>query len=105
MPRGDGTGPNGMGPKTGWGRGLCGPVGSRTGYHGTERGGGRGWRNRFWASGGRGWNRGGWTGARLDPESDAERERRWLEQRSADLEAEHRDIKARLEAIAGEPAD
>ena len=39
MPRGDGTGPSGLGPNTGRGRGLCGGAGH------TLFGGGRGW---FW---------------------------------------------------------
>ncbi len=68
MPRGDGTGPVGMGPMTGRGAGYCAgyampgyanPVGGR-GFFGWGRGGrgfgagpggGRGWRNRFRATG------------------------------------------------------
>ena len=53
MPGFDGTGPRGMGPMTGWGRGFCavplGGAGSRPywgrGFYG--RGGGRGFR-RYW---------------------------------------------------------
>ena len=62
MPRGDGTGPAGMGPMTGRAAGYCAgyqvpgymnPVGGR-GYGGWGRGGGRGW--------GRGFGRGfGWA--------------------------------------------
>jgi hypothetical protein len=62
MPRGDGTGPAGMGPMTGRAAGFCAgygmpgymnPIGGR-GYWGRGRGfwgrgGGRGWRYRFWA--------------------------------------------------------
>ena len=63
MPRGDGTGPAGMGPMTGRGAGFCAgygvpgymnPAGGRGfGYWGwgRGRGGGRGWRNQFWATG------------------------------------------------------
>lgn len=40
MPYGDGTGPAGMGPGTGWGRGPCGG-GMRRRF---RRGWGRGWR-------------------------------------------------------------
>jgi len=71
MPRGDGTGPAGMGPMTGRGAGYCagygvpgfmnpmagwgvGPRGGR-GFFG--RGGGRGRRNWFWATGLTGWQR------------------------------------------------
>ena len=72
MPRGDGTGPGGAGPMTGRAAGYCAgysmpgfmnPVGGR-GYWGWGRGGGRGWRNRFWATGMPGWVRAGYgTGA------------------------------------------
>ena len=42
MPRGDGTGPWGQGPMTGWGAGFCRGYGMR-GYAGSVRGGfGRG---------------------------------------------------------------
>lgn len=60
MPGFNGTGPRGMGPMTGGGRGYCaipagqfpaGPMGR--GFWG--RGGGRGFRNRFWATGVPGW--------------------------------------------------
>ena len=68
MPRGDGTGPAGMGPMTGRSTGLCAgypepgymnSIGGRgfgsrgRGFWG--RGGGRGWRNRFYATGLPGW--------------------------------------------------
>lgn len=68
MPRGDGTGPVGMGPMTGRGVGRCAgyvaegfvnPVYGR-GFCGWGRGGGgRGWRNRFYATGLTGWQRAG----------------------------------------------
>lgn len=76
MPRGDGTGPAGMGPMTGRAAGYCAgydvpgyanPVG---GGHGCGRGfgrgrgwfgGGRGWRHRFYATGRPGWARPGWA--------------------------------------------
>jgi hypothetical protein len=65
MPRGDGTGPVGMGPMTGRGAGFCagysGPgymnaAGGR-GYWGRGRGGGRGWRHWYHATGMPGWAR------------------------------------------------
>jgi hypothetical protein len=103
MPGGDGTGPNGMGPMTGWGRGVCGrPGGRRRGHDGDVRGGGWGRRNRFWATG-RG-RRNRWepaTPSRGDVESELDSERRWLEARSAVLEAEHKNIRARLEELGG----
>jgi hypothetical protein len=73
MPAGDGTGPMGMGPMTGRGAGFCAgygvpgymnPVPGRgfgTGFGRGRgfwgRGGGRGWRNMFYATGLTGWQR------------------------------------------------
>jgi hypothetical protein len=107
MPGGDGTGPTGMGPMTGWGRGVCGrPGGARQGSDGDIRGGGRGRRNRFWASGRGGWNRWAPTAPyRADVESTPDSERRRLEERSAALEAEQKNIRARLEELGGERND
>jgi hypothetical protein len=68
MPGGDGTGPAGLGPMTGRAAGYCAgyqvpgymnPVGGR-GYWGWGwgfRGGGRGWRNWYYATGLPGWAR------------------------------------------------
>ena len=65
MPRGDRTGPAGMGSMTGRAAGYCAgysvpgfinPVGGR-GYWGRGRGGGRGWRNWYYATGLPGWAR------------------------------------------------
>ena len=107
MPGGDGTGPTGMGPMTGWGRGVCGrPGGGRRGSDGGIRGGGRGRRNRFWTSGRGGWNRWAPTAPyRADVESAPDSERRRLEERSAALEAEQKNISARLEELGGERND
>ena len=67
MPRGDRTGPAGMGPMTGRAAGYCAgysvpgfmnPVGGR-GYWGRGRGGGRGWRHWYYATGVPGWARAG----------------------------------------------
>jgi hypothetical protein len=62
MPGGDRTGPMGMGPRTGWGAGFCAGYGvagfANPGYwRGVPFGarGGRGWRNRFFATGVPGW--------------------------------------------------
>ncbi len=66
MPRGDGTGPAGMGPMTGRGAGYCagypapGCVNPAIGVGfgpGLGLGRGRGWRNRFYATGLPGWMR------------------------------------------------
>jgi len=69
MPRGDGTGPGGMGPMTGRAAGFCAgygvpgymnPAGGR-GFFGRGLGGGfgrgRGWRNTYYATGMPGWQR------------------------------------------------
>ena len=68
MPRGDGTGPAGMGPMTGRAAGFCAgysvpgymnPIGGR-GYGGWGRGGGWGRRNWYYATGLPGWARAGY---------------------------------------------
>jgi len=67
MPAGDGTGPMGLGPMTGRAAGYCAGFGV-PGYMnpipgwgfwrwGRGRGGGRGWRNWFYATGLTGWQR------------------------------------------------
>ena len=64
MPGFDGTGPQGLGPMTGGGRGYCvvplsgieaRPFAFRRGFFG--RGGGRGWRHWYYATGLPGWVR------------------------------------------------
>ncbi len=60
MPGGDGTGPNGMGPMTGGGRGFCAVPVSAGGrpFAGRMFGGrGRGYRHCFYATGLPGWMR------------------------------------------------
>ena len=66
MPRVDRTGPSGMGPMTGWGRGFCGSYGGRGGRRafgaGSGWGGrGRGWQQRNWGYGSPRWGRGGFS--------------------------------------------
>lgn len=55
MPGGDRTGPMGAGPRTGRGAGYCSgspaPGFVRAGFGRGRRGGGRGWRNMFFATG------------------------------------------------------
>lgn len=73
MPRGDGTGPEAMGPMTGRGAGYCAgfgvpgyanPVGGRGfGMGFGARGGGWGRRNRYYATGRPGWARFGYQPA------------------------------------------
>jgi hypothetical protein len=91
MPRGDRTGPQGAGPRTGRGMGYCsgnnwpgfanqGPN-FRSWYGFGGRGGGRGWRNRFYATGMPGW---------VAPPP---------EQETADLKAQADWLKGQLDAI------
>ena len=119
MPAGDGTGPMGMGPRTGRAAGFCGGY-EMPGYanavagRGWGRGGwsggwgGRGWRHRNWyyATGVPGWARGGYApswayGPYAGPPPAEEevdvlrREAEWLQQR---LE----EIGRRIESLAGE---
>jgi len=101
MPGGDRTGPMGGGPMSGWGRGFCseseGPRFAGSGYGGRGRGFGRG---------GGGWMR----GATVPPafagaESMTDTELQWLERRSAEIEAEQKQIKARLGELEAERDD
>ncbi len=123
MPGGDGTGPMGMGPMTGRAAGFCAgfavpgfanPFGGRGFWgRGRGRGGGRGWRNWFYATGLPGWQRAamGWPfaagAAFAAPAPQQELEmlraqaggmeqaledcRRRIEELSAQLEAEKKD--------------
>lgn len=76
MPRGDRTGPRGAGPMTGRGAGYCAgydvpgyanPFGGRF----LGRGGGRGWRNMYYATGLPGWYRAGYAPAWQAPVGSA----------------------------------
>jgi hypothetical protein len=95
MPFGDGTGPLGAGPGTGWGAGWCrGPRGGR---------GGHGWRNVYHATGMPGWMRGGWSGARgAYPTAPLGGERDLLERQVEAVEAELRWMRQRLEELGHE---
>ncbi len=94
MPRGDGTGPMGMGPMTGWGRGTC-PGYTSDGYGmGRNYGCGRGY-PRAYAPGAAGygprWNYG--------QNLSVEEERRLLKNRAEFLEEELSQIKKRLSGL------
>ena len=118
MPGGDRSGPMGRGSMTGWGRGFCGgPEAERfergtfggwgRGYgRGGGGGGGWGWRNQFRATGVPGWIRAGSvapTFAGAEPTADTELQ--WLERRSAVIETEQEQIKARLNELEVERDD
>lgn len=105
MPAGDGTGPMGMGPKTGRAAGFC--TGSNvTGDAkpgsqfrlGLRYRGGRGWRRGFGAAGGRGWmRRDANTVAGSAP--DPQWEKRVLMDQAAALKAEIEEIEKRLHEL------
>ncbi len=111
MPRGDGTGPTGMGPMTGRAAGICAGFGvpgymnptperggGRWGRRGGGRGGGgRGWRHQYFATGVPGWAR---TGKAVKPGIAPETEREMLEHQLEFLQAQIGEIRKRLEAIA-----
>ncbi len=115
MPRGDGSGPSGMGQMTGRGAGFCAGYeapgymnpGLGRGFGG--RGGGRGWRNMYHATGLPGRGRGAWCapngGAAMQyPQQapGAQDEKAYLENCVKSLEGELSDIKKRLQEIEKE---
>lgn len=118
MPRGDGTGPMGMGPMTGRGAGYCAGTGMpgyanpipRRGFGmGFGRGwgfggGGRGWRNMYYATGVPGRLRfGGYVSPYQKP--DLEMEKQSLRGQAEALQSELDFIKKRLSELeTGEQA-
>ena len=100
MPRGDRTGPAGMGPGTGRRMGYCagydtpgafnrGGFGMRGGGFGMGRGGGRGFRNRFFAT--------GIPFQNIEPIPDLEKNS--LKAQAAALKSELQAIEKRLETL------
>ena len=126
MPYGDGTGPNGLGPMTGRGAGYCAGYGTPgymnpipgRGYFGGGRGffgrgGGRGRRNRYYATGRPGWYRAGmdlpaWGGYPIppaNPELSPQVEAAFLKEEAAAMGKEMNELNRRiveLEKIAAE---
>ncbi|HBE72949.1 MAG TPA: hypothetical protein DDW31_02475 [candidate division Zixibacteria bacterium] len=119
MPRGDGTGPMGMGPMTGRAAGFCAGY-NMPGYmnpvfgcgYGMGRGGGRGrgfggggggrgWRNQFYATGLPGWARFGGH-ANCLPGYTPEQERMALKAQADAMQAEMDAIRKRLAEIEAE---
>ncbi len=114
MPRGDATGPMGMGPMTGRGAGYCSGYGipgymnnipgrgfgRGAGFGGRGgRGGGVGFRNRFYATGVPGWAWYGGSMAAPYQKSDPEFEKQALGNQAEMLQAELDAIKKRLEEL------
>jgi hypothetical protein len=103
MPRGDGTGPMGMGPMSGRGAGFCAgfatpgyeanPVGFRYGF-----GGGRGFRRMFYATGLPGWARLGYPVYTGTYES-ALGEKDFLKRQAEFLEDQLEQVKKRLSSF------
>jgi hypothetical protein len=111
MPRGDRTGPMGMGPLTGRGAGFC--EGSRSPFFGRLfrsgygrgagfGGGGRGWRHMFHATGLPGWMRFGWGGPAFGEEPSPETEKRLLEEAAGALKTQLDIIRKLLDELEGE---
>lgn len=115
MPGGNRTGPMGMGPRTGRAAGYCAGFGA-PGYETTVShrgfgmgagrgrgfsGGGRGWRNRFYATGTPGWmHYGDEFGYPVDNRMPApEAEKRALKSQAESLKTEMDFIKKRLEEL------
>ena len=99
MPRGDGTGPMGMGPMTGRGAGYCAgfPVpGYANPARGFGYGFGRGYRRGFYATGLPGWARYDYPGYAQETEAD---ERALLSNQVQYLEEQLREIKKRLSIL------
>lgn len=112
MPRGDGNGPMGAGPRSGRAAGYCagyGMPGYANPFPGRglgmgRRGGGRGFRRMFYAAGQPGWMRFGWNaGMPYAPPAgwkpDPETEKQALQNQAQALQTELEDIKKRLSEI------
>ena len=117
MPRGDRSGPMGIGPMTGRAAGYCAgygmpgymnPVPGRGFGMGFGRGrgfwgGGRhGWRHMYWATGLPGWMHYGWGGVAPLPPPTPETEKRFLEVQAAALQRQLDDIRKRLDEVASQ---
>ena len=103
MPGFDGTGPRGMGPMTGGGRGFCAPaVGLGRPLAGAGmffgRGGGRGWRNQYYATGLPRWQR--W--AAWGTPASTEDEKQALKSEADFLRSRLKVLEERLAAMQGE---
>jgi hypothetical protein len=114
MPRGDRTGPMGLGPMTGRGVGLCAgfpsPGYAAQGFGGGFRGGsggrmpaggygggGWGWRHRFFATGLPRWARS------YEGDVPSNQETEWLKERAGQLEKQLDAINQRIKEIESEP--
>ena len=115
MPRGDGTGPMGIGPMTGRGRGFCGgsgapgfvSLGPGIGFGRGRgcRGGGHGRRNMFYATGLTGRQRAAMgtqsTGAGIDADITKNQEIEALKQQADDAAQVLENIRKRISELEG----
>jgi hypothetical protein len=113
MPGYDGTGPAGMGPMTGGGRGFCAVPGAVPGSVGYlrpgigrffGRGGGRGRRNMYYATGLTGWQRAGnpaysGAGGYSYAAPTVQEEREILKSEAENLKRELEDVQRRIETL------
>ena len=101
MPGGDGTGPMGQGPMTGWGAGFCGGFGRagnpNRGY-GRGYGRGLGWRNRFCRRIFPGWGFGRNVPAPLTDQDELNLLKEQAEQLQQDLQQ----VKQRMDVLQSE---
>ncbi len=111
MPRGDRSGPAGMGPMTGRGAGYC--AGFNTPGFANRMGGGFGFGRGFGRGMGRGYGMGqyqaapptaGWTGYNVPP-MDAEGEMSALKQQAAVLKQQMDAIQNRLDDLSGNDSE
>lgn len=114
MPRGDGTGPMGMGPMTGRAAGYCTGFGipdfmnsiPGRGFGMGFGGRGCGWRHRFYATGLPGWMRSGAFPSPMNPQAmsdkpDPEMEKQTLKNQFDVLQAQLDIVKKRLDDLEG----
>ena len=93
MPRGDRTGPMGMGPMTGRGMGCCAAGATSAGYPNTGFGMGRGRRRMFHKTGLPGWAR--YDSQGTMPDAD---EKEILQNQAGFLEKQLREVRERLKS-------
>ncbi|MHB1417217.1 MAG: DUF5320 domain-containing protein [Chloroflexota bacterium] len=112
MPRGDRTGPQGLGPMTGRSAGFCAGFGvpgyANPGVGRGGRGGGRGWRHQYYATGLPGWARAGyaagpWAAPYAGPPAP-EQEAGFLRNEAEQLRAALTNIEKRLADLETPPA-
>jgi len=99
MPGGNGRGPAGMGPRTGWGRGACAPIASAEQPftdQGFGRGGGQGRRNQFRATGLTGFQRTHPASREPDAKGQSESLKVQVDQLTSELEA----IRSQLKSLS-----